>query len=190
MGLHAPAPAHVPTGSIDLLAAEVLQDPHRSNGELREITFVVWLEKHGVCAVTRHKAIQSMYADWRSFHNFGSPFNPDSLIPAVIIIDNPPQHTRLRNAIMPYVSPAGLARYRKDFDTTAELLIEQVLDEREFDARDLAASFVLKAFPDLLGLSLEGRHFLLNFGEAIINTLDPMNDLTIKSLERAAPAFA
>ncbi|ANI80230.1 cytochrome P450 [Sphingobium sp. EP60837] len=190
MSLPASAPAGVPTSEIDLFAPKVLEDPHRFDGELREIGPVVWLEKHGVYAVTRHKAIQSMYADWRNFHNFGSPFNPDTLIPAVIIIDNPPQHTRLRSAIMPYVSPAALARYRKDFETTAQLLIEQILDEREFDARDLAASFVLKAFPDLLGLPLEGRHFLLNFGEAILNTLGPMNDLTIKSLERAGPAFA
>lgn len=102
MSLPASAPAGVPTSEIDLFAPEVLEDPHRFDGALREIGPVVWLEKYGVYAVTRHKAIQSMYADWRTFHNFGSPFNPDTLIPAVIIIDNPPQHTRLRNAIMPY----------------------------------------------------------------------------------------
>lgn len=178
-----------PVGDVDLFTDEVLANPHPCDAALRELGPVVWLERYNAFAVTRYKSIKSMYTDWRTFNNTGSPFNPGALIPAVIVTDNPPNHGRLRNIVMPFVSPAAVRTYRPDFEIVAKRVVDEILDEREFDARELATKFILSAFPDLLGLPKEGRPLLLDFGEAILNTLGPMNEISQRSLERAGPAF-
>jgi cytochrome P450 len=179
-----------PASDVDLFDMESILEPHACDGAIRELGPVVWMQKHGCYVVGRHASVQALYTDWRNLQNFGSPFNPNSLIPAVIIVDNPPVHSRLRNAIVPLVSPQTFRDYKEGFVKTAKSLVDRALDERELDARALIADFVVTAFPDLLGLPLEGRRHLLNFGEAIINTLGPMNDIARKSMERAGEAFA
>ena len=55
---------------------------------------------------------------------------------------------------------------------------------------DIASAYVLEVFPDILGLSKEGRHHLLRFGDAAFNAFGPANEIQRRGMERAADAIA
>src|SRR5690606_11521477 len=59
----------------------------------------------------------------------------------------------------------------------------------EIDAfHDLSARYVLKVFPDMLGLPEEGRVLLLKFGDGVFNVFGPDTDFQRMKLAGAAPA--
>jgi cytochrome P450 len=68
--------------------------------------------------------------------------------------------------------------------------VKDALERGTADAvQDIAAAFVLKVFPDMIGLEEQDRALILDFGEAAFNTVGPINDIFRESFERAAPAF-
>jgi hypothetical protein len=109
----------------------------------------------------------------------------------VLVTEDPPEHTEVRKALMPFFAPAALARYTEEFANEAELVVERALERQDVDVfGDIAAAFVLKVFPEMLGLHEDGRELILDFGEAAFNTVGPINAIFQESFERAAPAFA
>lgn len=106
-------------------------------------------------------------------------------------MQDPPEHSIARDALMRFLSPAALAPHRAAFAAEADRLVDAALARGPVDAvEDIAAAFVLRVFPDMLGLPEEGRALILDFGDAAFNTVGPRNAIFEESFDRAAPAFA
>jgi cytochrome P450 len=152
----------------------------------------VWMNRYDFIATGRHDIVRAILPDWRRFTSTAKPCDdPFSLVPPVLVTEDPPEHTEVRKALMPFFAPTALARHGETFAQEADRVVLAALEAGTVDTvSDIAAKFVLKVFPDMLGLHDEQRELILDFGDAAFNTVGPINDIFNESFERAAPAFA
>ncbi len=189
----APTPSpHMPASDGDPFAKDWIAQLPQADADLCHQVPAVWMTKYGFIATGRHDIVRAILPDWRRFTSTAKPCDdPFSLVPPVLVTEDPPEHTDVRKALMPFFAPATLARHAATFASEADRVVIDALEQGEVDAvADIAAKFVLKVFPDMLGLHEEGRELILDFGEAAFNTVGPINDIFNESFERAAPAFA
>ncbi|MFC4254765.1 cytochrome P450 [Altererythrobacter xixiisoli] len=189
----APTPSpHMPASNGDPFSREWIARLPLSDAELCRSAPAVWLEKYGCVATGRHDIVRAILPDWRRFTSTAKPCDdPFSLVPPVLVTEDPPEHTEVRKALMPFFAPTALAQYNAAFAQEADRVVTEALDRGSVDVvTDIAARFVLKVFPDMLGLHDEGRKLILDFGDAAFNTVGPINEIFQTSFERAAPAFA
>lgn len=186
--------AGTPVSDYDPFTVEAILDAHGHDGALRELAPAVYLERYDVWAVTRWREVRTALADVETFTSTSRPFfDPDAIRPNILLTQDPPDHTRVRAVIQRPLSPKTMRTLRDRFEVEAERLVERVLADgtAELDGHvDLAAAYVLKVFPDLLGLPEEGRHHLLRFGDAAFNAFGPRNEIYHRGMERAADAIA
>ena len=135
---------------------------------MREAGPVVWLEQYGIWAMARHQEVRDALTDWQTYCSGAGvglsdfrkepPWRP----PSIILEADPPLHTRTRAVLTRILSPAAINILRETFAREAEVLVERLVEQREFDGvADLAEAYPLKVFPDAVGISEEGRENLL-----------------------------
>jgi hypothetical protein len=101
---------------------------------------------------------------------------------------DPPDHTALRATLNRLLSPSVIRSWRAIFDEEAERTLSGLVTGAEFDAiAELVEPFVLKVFPDALGIDNEGRENLLAVGDLTGNALGPPNNLFLESTRRVEP---
>ena len=75
-------------------------------------------------------------------------------------------------------TPVLLKQLSERFRSVAETIVDRVSNQPSIDAvRDLVQPYILDVFGDAVGLPREGRHHLIPFGVAAINTFGPPNEL-------------
>jgi cytochrome P450 len=181
----------VPTSDLDLFSREAIRDPQRYDGMLREIGPVVYMRQYEVWVTGRHEQVQLMMRDWETFSSTRPAFARTGR--SILLNEDPPDHTRVRNVIQRAMSPAVLRSLQEQFALGAERLLDQLLADGpvEIDAHgELAKAYVLRVFPDALGLGEEGRENLVRFGHAQFNAFGPENEIYRESVESAAEVFA
>lgn len=183
--------ADIPVSDIDPFTRDTLRNTHACTGQIRDMAPFVYLRKYDVYATGRHKQAQSILMNWKGFTSTVKAFGPRPHIGSILVMQDPPDHTRIRTAIMKLLSPAALESLRVGFEAEAEKLVDRLLSEdRVVDAhKDIGAAFVLKVFPDLLGVIPHGRENLLRFGDIAFNSTVPINDIYHESLERNGDAI-
>ncbi|MFH5823174.1 cytochrome P450 [Georgenia sp. AZ-5] len=186
------APIEAPEIDYDPFAMESLEDPHRFDGEAREVAPVVHVKKYGYYAITRFAEIQKALRDWRTFSSTDRPFYaPSPFRPRTLILEDPPEHTASKNAVLSVFSKENLAAFEVHFRAEAERILDELLADGPVEVdgfQDIAARYVLKVFPDVLGLPEEGRELLLKFGDGVFNTFGPPSDFQAAKLARASEA--
>ncbi|MDV8079746.1 cytochrome P450 [Rhodococcus sp. IEGM 1370] len=182
-----------PSSDFDPFSTEVLSDLHFHDGILREVAPVVDIEKYGFYAVTRHVDIQKALRDWRTFSSTDRPFyQPNPFRPVAPLMQDPPDHTQTKAVMLRIFSRENMAKMAAYFTETAENTVDALLARGpvSLDAYyDVAAQYVLKVFPDVLGLPTEGRELLLNFGDAVFNAFGPQNEHHFEKMRNGAPAL-
>jgi cytochrome P450 len=182
-----------PTSDYDPFTEEAILDAHRYDGALLDIAPAVYLERYDVWAVARFDQVQWLLKDHETFTSTDRPFfDPKAIRPAILLTEDPPEHTRTRSVIMRSLSAPALRKMQEEFDRAAVALVDRLLESGGIvDAHlDIASAYVLQVFPDMLGLSKEGRHHLLRFGDAAFNAFGPPNEIQRRGMERAADAIA
>jgi cytochrome P450 len=187
----APSP-FMPVSDGDPFSAEWIARLPYADAELCQSAQATWLDLYGCAATGSHAIVRAILPDWRRFTSTAKPCDdPFSLVPPILVTEDPPEHTLVRNALMQFFTPTALARHADAFAAEADRVVAEALERGPVDAvKDLAAAFVLKVFPDMIGLKEDGRELILDFGEAAFNTVGPINAIFEESFERAAPAFA
>lgn len=177
---------HIPRSPVDPFTPQTIRDSTRLMGELRETAPWVYLEKYGVHATGRHDLGAKMLRDWKSFTSTIKAWGPREHIPLVLVSEDPPDHTASRNALMKFFSPVALKRYKDTFDSYADKISDELIEKREIDGtEDVGAGFVLRAFPDILGMQPMDRQRLLTFGDLAFNSVIPVNDIYIDCKNRS-----
>lgn len=175
----------IPTLEIDPFADEVLADPDPFYRELRKAGSVVRVpqsEGFEILAVGRDVHARRIYEDSETFINGrGSgildlqrdePFRE----PGLLVENDPPNHTALRNIMAEVISPRNVRVLRASFQKAADEIVDRLLDLGTFDAqREFAEAFPLKVVPDfIMGAPREGRENLLKYSTFLFESMGPM----------------
>ena len=184
--------AKVPVSAMDPFGEAFLSDPYPCHEELRALGPVVYLEKYGVYAIVNDKDIRAVLSDWETFCSSAgvglSDFRKEEpwRKPSLLLEADPPQHTRYRTIITRIMAPAAVRDLRDSFQAEADLLVEKLVEKRDFDAQaELAEAYPLKVFPDAVGLAPDGRENLLPYGTMAFNAFGPRNALFEEAMAKA-----
>jgi cytochrome P450 len=178
------------SSDVDLFDHTILEDPYEAWAMLRETAPAVWLERHGVWAVSRYEDVFTVLRDHETYSSAPAPAlepqRPDvGLARDTVLGSDPPRHTMLRAVLSAELSPRALRGLKADIEEQADRVVQELVSRGSFDAvQDLARRFPVEIVATLLGLPTEAREQLLNLADAAFNTFGPMNDLTVGSLER------
>lgn len=177
----------LPVSEVDPFSAEVLENPHPFQRQLREAGPVVHLTAHDVYALGRHEEVHAALRDWQGFQSAAGvglsnfrrekPWRP----PSLLLEADPPHHDAPRAVLEKVLGPRALRKLHDAWFADAERLVDAVLAEREFDAiTQLAQAFPLRVFPDAVGIPDEGRENLLPYGDHLFNSFGPHNGLVAR----------
>ena len=183
-----------PVSSVDPFSHAFLENPYPHHEAMREAGPVVWLERYGIWAMARHQEVRDALTDWQTYCSGAGvglsdfrkepPWRP----PSIILEADPPLHTRTRAVLTRILSPGAINVLRERLVQEAEVLVDRLLESREFDGiADLAEPYPLKVFPDSVGIAEEGRENLLPYGSMVFNGFGPRNDLFDKAMANAGP---
>jgi len=187
----------IPVLDIDTYTEAYFENPFPVHRSLRDAGPVVRLSRYSVYAVARHEQVRAILMDWQSFSSARgaglSDFKKEKpwRLPSLVLETDPPLHDRTRKVLDKVLSPAAMRRLRAGFAEAAEALIDELLQQREFDAvRDLAEAFPLTVFPDAVGMPKENRRYLLPYGNMVFNSFGPRNAFFETAVAEAEPVIA
>src|SRR5690349_21731007 len=134
-----------PATSVDPFSHEFLDNPYPHHESMREAGPAVWLEHYGIWAMARHQEVRDALTDWQTYCSGAgvglsdfrkeTPWRP----PSIILEADPPLHTRTRAVLTRILSPGAINVLRERLTQEAEVLVDRLLESREFDAiADLA----------------------------------------------------
>ncbi|MQA02617.1 MAG: cytochrome P450 [Streptosporangiales bacterium] len=179
-----PTLAEYPVSELDPFAPEFFADRYRYYDQLREAGPVVRLERYGVWACARYAEVRSVLADPETYCSGGGVGLSNLHVeqhwrkPSILLENDPPDHTRVRRALMRVLTAKNIRKLRELFESKAVELIEQVIALGTFDAvRDFARPFPLRVFPDAVGLVAEDREPLVAYGRMVFDGMGPQNDI-------------
>lgn len=187
----------VPILDIDPFSDHYLRAPFSFQAELRAVAPVVFIPKYDCYAVGRYEPVRVAFSDWKRFSSSSGTGlghigkGQTWRTPGPIVESDPPDHTALRTSLNRILSPVVVRNWRLQFDAEADRFVEDLLARGgEFDGlTDLVEPFVLKVFPDALGIESAGRENLLAIGEMTGNALGPPNELLKHSVAVVEPTL-
>ena len=174
----------MPVLDVDPFCREFFDDPFPVHQLLRDAGPFIWLSKYHISAVARYQPVKQALSDWKTFSSARGVGMEDFVrhgrfrLPSLILEADPPQHTRSRGVLGRVLSPPVLNRLRSDFEKTAAVLVDHLVERGRFDGiKDLAEAFPLRVFPDAIGIRAEGREKLLPHADLLFNSFGPRNEL-------------
>ncbi len=167
------------TSDVDLFSDEALTEPYEHYRILRDLSPVVWLERHEVFAVPRYAEVRDVLdrpEEFCSGRGVGlNAFINDAGRGTTLMSDGD-AHDRQREVIGRPLTPRALAGLRSQAQALADELVDRLVARGSCDAvTDLAEVIPVTWVPDLLGWPEEGRDRLLDWAAANFDGLGPLN---------------
>ncbi|MGE0799468.1 MAG: cytochrome P450 [Lautropia sp.] len=183
----------VPVVDVDPFDEAWLRTPYEYWEQLRNVGPVAWIPKYQCYVLCRYEQVKAAQADWRTFttaHGAGLSDirKPENWRPASVIVEvEPPRHTEVRKVVNGVISPKAVRGWRARFESDAEAMIAPLIERRTFDGvRDVAESYVLKVFPDSMGLEIN-REQAVAVGDLNFNSIGPKNERVVASHKHVEP---
>jgi 4-methoxybenzoate monooxygenase (O-demethylating) len=182
----------IPQYEVDLFSHESVRNARAVDDAVREFAPVVRL-LDGTVMITRHADVTAGLQDWKTFSSKSRPWHdPKSLRPEILLTDDPPRHTHVRQAMTAVLSTQVLAKLRPSFERDAVALFDGLLSRQgeTLDAvRDITQRFVYKALPDAIGLGVPGREHMYAFSHMVWATMGPENELFREAMVNLEPVL-
>lgn len=183
---------HSPSSDIDPFSRENILDPYSWNGRFRDAGDLVWLTKYDVWSTGKYALAEVILADHDTYcsgagvglTNFHKekPWRP----PSKLLEADQPEHTPRRAVADDAMAHARLRVLRPVFDEQASLVVDRILEKGVIcGMEDVAQPYILKVFPDAVGLKPQGRERLLTYGDMVFNGFGPLNDIFHESTAAA-----
>lgn len=186
----------VPMLDADPFDHAVLRSPYVFWEAIRNVGPVAWISRYNCYVLSRHEQVKAAQIDWRTFttaHGAGLSDirKPESWRPASVIVEvEPPRHTEVRKVVNSVIAPTAVRGWRPRFEAGAEALIGAVVERGSFDGvRDVAEPYVIKVFPDSIGLEIN-RDQVVAVGDKNFNSIGPNNELFTTSAKKVEPFMA
>lgn len=181
--------ADAPICDLDLFSPESVRNAREVDDMIREMAPAVKLSRENITLIGRFEHVRAGLADWKSFSSTSRPWHdPTSPRPEILLTDDPPRHTDVRQVIGKALSKRNMKRWAERFQADAKTLVDELLDSGNtvIDAtHDIGRPYVYKALPDVIGLPEEGREHMEPFGHMVWATLGPINELFEEAMEPA-----
>ncbi|MDL5155638.1 cytochrome P450 [Actinomycetospora termitidis] len=177
---------------IDLFDDEVLLDPYPHYARLRELGGVVHLPANDVHVLTRYDVVRRVLGDPGTFSSRSIGFNPmvNEALAGTSLASDPPDHAALRATLARNLSPRALRGLGATIETKARALVDDLVEQRSFDAVDaLARAFPLEVVADLIGFTGSVRTNMLRWGRAAMQVIGPLNHRTAESFPIAGELY-
>ena len=183
----------LPSTDLDPFDHDSLEDPAPLHTALRDAGPVVYLNRYDVYAMARYQQVHAALTDWQGFQSAAGVglsnfrYEMQWRPPSLLLETDPPHHDAPRTVLTKILGPRAMRKLRQTWIADAHDLVDQVLNQKEFDAAtELAAAFPLRVFPDAVGIPRAGRDNLLPYGDHLFNAFGPHNDLVDKGQPRVA----
>jgi 4-methoxybenzoate monooxygenase (O-demethylating) len=182
-----------PVCDLDVFGRDAVRDARTVDDRLRELAPVVRLSRENITVLGRFEHVAQSLRDWKGFSSRSRPWHdPESVRPEILLTDDPPRHTQVRNVIGNALSPRALSQMADRFNAEADALLRHVKESsgEVVDAvGTITQAFVYKVLPDVLGLPQAGREHLSAFGHMVWATMGPPNELFQEAMENTAPVI-
>lgn len=183
---------------INFRDIEVITNPYPHLAQLREIKRPMWHPDLEVFLAATHKDANEVLrnknlgriysekqpeAEWNVFNWLHS----DSILDS-----EPPKHTRLRGLVLKAFNRNRIEGLRPSIQKITEALLDNVVDQQEFDLiADFAEPLPVKVIALLLGFPIEDEHLLRPWSQAIVKMyeVNPPREHQIAA-QSAAQEFA
>lgn len=149
---------------------------------LRQNDPVHWHEEpggRGFWAITKHEDVRAISRDSQSFSNSPTIMMQD--VPSgsggaggnMMIMMDPPAHTRYRNLVKSGFTPRAIEPRREDIERLAKRIVDEVIDRGECDfVVDVAGKLPSYVIAELLGIPLEDGVMFYDWTEIIHSAPD------------------
>jgi cytochrome P450 len=153
---------------FDLLAPEVVADPHPAFAHLREKDPVHWSARHRAWVLTRYDDVNALFRDLRLSSDRASPLaRPDedgiggddpvvSVLSRWMVFKDPPDHTRIRRALRPVFTPPAIEALRPMVERVVDELLDGLPEEPDF-LTEFAVPLPALVIAELLGIPREDQ---------------------------------
>ncbi|WP_323019631.1 cytochrome P450 [Pararhodobacter sp.] len=176
----------VPRIALDPFTYETIPDNLEIMREALAQAPVCWLEPYGVYVTGRHALAQVMFKEWEVFTSTVKAFGEREFIRKTLVQEDPPDHGRVRKPMMSLFSPLALKEYDAYFRAEAEKMADEIVAMGEvYGVEDIAARYVLKVFPDILGVIDMDRPRLLPWADLAFNSNVPGNQVFLDCKARS-----
>ncbi|MEZ5378526.1 MAG: cytochrome P450 [Acidimicrobiales bacterium] len=157
-------PEHPVRDGVEVLSLAFNADPFEHMRWMRSNAPIYWDDISGLWAVTTHKLISHIEADWETYcSSLGS--RPTSSVPSMINAD-PPDHTRRRSIVSSGFTPRRVADHEAFLRETVTELIDNVIDNGTCDfVEDIAKPIPLRMIAKLMGLPMADEKKLLHWSD-------------------------
>jgi cytochrome P450 len=173
-------PNKVDLASHDFFVDEV---PLWAFQELRERDPVHWQPEtnpnHGFWAVTRHRDIEEILRDTRTFSSARGitleEQNPEEIDARRSMIDmDPPGHTRLRRLVSKLFIRTAVAQCEGFVREQARMVLDRALPRREFDfVEEISRQLPIRVLARIMGVPNADLPMCIELGDAMIAQTDP-----------------
>jgi cytochrome P450 len=186
-----PIPDHCQS-DIDLFSTTSLLSPYDDYRELRDIGRIAHLDKYDIWAVTRYHEIKKVLTDPATFTvvhgNAVNPILNEAWSGAAAQLTGP-DHALLARVMRQDLGVRAVPDYREKAEREASLLVDELLERREFDAvTDMAHVLPLNIILDLLGVprDADDRDKLLGWASDTYDCCGPQSvvgDASYRSMQ-------
>lgn len=188
----------MPVSDIDLGSEAHLADPYPTYTQLRKEGPAVYLQRHSVWAITRHRDVKSVLEDPATFSSRKVALNAfanSTLLQGTVLTSDGADHRRLRKVLSQHLAPRALAELTDWIQQEASRAVTDAMATGRIDAvNDLAMPYLVRIFARLLGLDEEDQaelRELVRLAQATFNAFgEPTNALTRAGLPLAEAMFA
>src|SRR3954463_11703258 len=154
---------------LDLLAPDVVADPHPTFARLREEDPVHWSEHHRAWVITRYDDVAAAFRDARLSSDRASPMaraggrgggaEDDPVVSVLskwMVFRDPPDHTRMRRALRPAFTPPAIEALRPTIERVVDELLDGLPEEFDF-LTEFAVPLPAIVIAELLGIPREDQ---------------------------------
>ena len=154
-----------PRSDYDPYDDAVLGNPYHGYDVLREMGPAVWLDKHGMFALTRYASVKQALSDDKNFPSrYGVMMNEDmnQVLRGNTLCSDGKMHDRLRRVTAAPLTAKALRWLHDEVREESEGLVERLVERKRFDAiSDLGEYLPVTIVSNAVGLPEEGREKML-----------------------------
>lgn len=171
-----------PRSDIDIFADEVVSDPYPYYKALRDAGRAVYLEGLDIFALARYEVVRAAAIDWETFSSSQAAGFNDAVnffAQGNVEFTDPPDHDRMRAILQDWLSPRRIRAFTDHINQKADELVTSLLDSPSFDGMTaIAQALPGLVVTDLVGLPPELRDKMIEWSEATIQIVGPLNART------------
>ncbi len=178
----------VTTINDDMFTADIIQDPYRYYGRIREEDPVHWNELYELWVITRHDDLVWMTRNNEQFSNAVMANDPRPAYPAINESDNElyeytrryqsemfiqidrPDHLAMRKVVHAYFTPKSMEEWRPLVKSATAELLDAAEERGDVDLmRDLAVPLPVLVIAEMMGVPESERGHIRMLAEKLLN---------------------